>query len=288
MRNRFSLNTATIRKIPLEQQIRLASATGFRRIGLWLDDIEAATSRGIPLNEIARWLEQADLKVEEVCFLGGWQDAQQAEFPAVLEKTRRICQLSRALGCDIVVAVPTLKSGTLDGAPARLREVCHAAAEHRVRIALEFPGNAAEVKDVSTAWRLVSRAGCENAGLVLDSFHFFLGGSRIECLAGIPGGKIFLVHLSDAMDVPLEKLRAHHDYRTFPGEGTLDYRPLLKALQKMDYQGAFSLEIWNRHLNEADATEVARKGFASLLKLEELACSLQTTRQPKLQETPGR
>lgn len=285
MRSRFCLNTATIKQLSLEQQIRLASAAGFPRIGLWLDDIEAATSRGVPLDGIGRWIEQAGLKVEELCFLGGWQDAEEAEFPRVLERTRRTCQISRALGCDIVVAVPALKSGTLAGAPVRLREVCHVAAEYALRIALEFPGTAAEVKDVATAWHLVSRAGCENAGLVLDSFHFFLGGSKIEDLIRVPGGRIFLVHLSDAMDVPSEKLRIPHDYRTFPGEGTLDYKPLLWALQGMDYQGAFSLEIWNQHLSGADAAEVAQKGFASLLKLEQLAGLLRTAKQAGLQET---
>jgi sugar phosphate isomerase/epimerase len=288
MRNRFSLNTATIKQLPLAQQIRLASATGFHGIGLWLDDIEAATSMGIPLDGIARWVDEAGLKVEEVCFLGGWQDALRAEFPAVLEKTRHICRISRALGCDVVVAVPALQSDTLEFAPARLREVCDAAAEHRVRIALEFPGIAAEVKDVVTAWWLVSTVGRENAGLVLDSFHFFLGGSKIEDLMRIPVAKIFLVHLSDALNVPLETLRTPHDFRTFPGEGTLDYRPFLKALQEMDYQGAFSLEIWNRQLKEADAAEVARKGFASLLKLEELVGSPQTAERLRLQETTRR
>ncbi len=84
MRSRFCLNTATIKQLSLEQQIRLASAAGFPRIGLWLDDIEAATSRGVPLDGIGRWIEQAGLKVEELCFLGGWQDAEEAEFPRVL------------------------------------------------------------------------------------------------------------------------------------------------------------------------------------------------------------
>lgn len=278
MRNRFCLNTATIKKISLDEQIRLASAAGFHGIGLWLDDIELATSRGTSLDAIASWVQHAGLKVEELCFLGGWQDADEEQFPLVLQRTRHISQISRAVGCDIVVAVPTLKPGFLDGAPGRLGEVCRAAAEYGVRIALEFPGTAAEVKDLATAWQVVSRAGRENAGLVLDSFHFFLGGSKIEDLTGIAGDRIFLVHLSDAMDVPSEKLRILHDYRTFPGEGTLDYGPLLWALQEMGYQGALSLEIWNQRLRETSPAEVVQKGFASLLMLEQLTASPKLTK----------
>ncbi|MGA9057206.1 MAG: sugar phosphate isomerase/epimerase [Terriglobia bacterium] len=278
MRKRFCLNSATIRKTPLEEQIWLASEAGFPRVGLWFDDIEAATSRGVSLDEIAGWVKRAKLKVEELCFLGGWQSVEEGQFPLVLQRTRHLCRVSRALDCDIVVAVPPLNPGSLAGAPACLREVCRAAAEFSVQIALEFPGTAAEVKDLATAWQVVSLAGCENAGLVLDSFHFFLGGSRIDDLAGIPGEKIFLVHLSDAMDVPLEKLRRPHDFRTFPGEGTLEYGPLLRALQDIGYQGAFSLEIWNQRLNETDPAEVARKGFESLLGLEQLVSSPATTK----------
>ena len=32
-------------------------------------------------------------------------------------------------------------------------------------------------------------------------------------------GEIFLVHVSDAMNLPMEKLRIPHDNRTFPGDG---------------------------------------------------------------------
>jgi len=70
-----------------------------------------------------------------------------------------------------------------------------------VRIAFEFPGTAAEVKDLTTAWKLVSSAGCENGRLVLDWFHFSLGGSIVEDLKRTSGEKVFLIHLSDAMDV---------------------------------------------------------------------------------------
>ena len=81
--------------------------------------------------------------------------------------------------------------------------------------------------------------------------------------------KIFLVHLSDAMDVSQDKLKTHHDYRTFPGEGTLDFAPLLERLQRLGYDGAYSLEIWNQRLLEADPEKVAQRGFNSLMALQQ-------------------
>jgi hypothetical protein len=52
MQNRICRNAATIKEAPIEQQVWVAFRAGFCRIGLWLDDIEAAQSRETPLNGI--------------------------------------------------------------------------------------------------------------------------------------------------------------------------------------------------------------------------------------------
>jgi sugar phosphate isomerase/epimerase len=267
MQSRFCLNTATITETPLELQVQLAASAGFTRIGLWLADVEIAIRQGKPLQEVSESLQRAGLKVEEICFLGNWQDTDEEGFARTVQDAHRICQVSQALGCDLVVAVPGQGRGWLESAPMRFRRICQVAADYGVRIALEFAGTAAEVKDLRTAWQLVSSAGSANGGLLLDTFHFFLGGSKIDDLRNVPGEKIFLVHVSDAMDVSREKLMTHHDYRTFPGQGKIDFAPLFKQLNCLGYEGSISLEIWNQQLRRKDPAEVVRKGFESLRTL---------------------
>jgi 2-keto-myo-inositol isomerase len=213
------------------------------------------------------WIQNAGLKVEELCFLGGWQEAEEEAFPTVLQNARQLCRVASVLHCGIVVAVPALHFGSVVRGPARFRSVCGIASEYGLRVALEFPGMAAEVNNLPTAMKLVSEAGCENGGLVLDSFHFYLGGSRLEDLNEASVKKIYLVHLSDAMAVSPEKLRIHHDFRTFPGEGTLNFAPLLERLEKLGYEGALSLEVWNQQMLEADPWAVVQRGFESVVKL---------------------
>jgi 2-keto-myo-inositol isomerase len=268
MHQRFCLNTATIKTTPLDLQIELARKAGFRQIGLWLKDVEAAMAQGKSLGEIKTQLDSSGLRVAEFCFLGGWQDADQTRLKEVLKQTHHICGVSRDLGCEIVVTVPALGPGWLNGASERFRQVCQVAAEYGVRIALEFPGIAADVKDLRSARELVSAAACPNGGLVIDTFHFFLGGSKVadfEC--GAPG-EVFLVHVSDAMNLPLEKLRIPHDNRTFPGDGIIDFAPIFKQLDRLGYEGAISLEIWNRELHQSNPAEVVRKGCESLQRIE--------------------
>ena len=270
MRERFCLNTATIKNTPLEQQIEIAGKAGFRQIGPWLKDIEAAMAQGESLGDIKAHLDKCGLKVGEVCFLGGWMEADPAQFNEVLKQAHHICQVTRALGGDIVVVVPSLKPGFTEGAPERFRRVCQAAAEHGVRIALESPGIAAEINNLRSSHDLVSAAACPNGGLVIDTFHFFLGGSKVADFARVNPRDIFLVHVSDAMNLPMEQLRKPHDNRTFPGQGILDFKPVFAQLNRLGYNGAISLEIWNSELHKTDPTEMVRKGCESLRRIEDL------------------
>jgi 2-keto-myo-inositol isomerase len=267
---RFCLNTATIKSASLDLQIHLAQRAGFGQIGLWLKDVEAAMAQGKSLADIKARLDSSGLRVAEFCFLGGWMDADEARLKDVLTQTHYICEVSRRLGCEIVVTVPALGPGWLHGAPERFRKVCRVAAEYGIRIALEFPGIAAEVNNLRSARDLVAAAACPNGGLIIDTFHFFLGGSKVADFAPMAPRDIFLVHVSDAMDLPLEKLRIPHDNRTFPGEGTIDFAPVFEQLNRLRYDGAISLEIWNRQLHQTDPAEVVKKGCDSLRGIEGL------------------
>ena len=269
MHERFCLNTATIKGTPLDLQIQLGQKAGFRKIGLWLADVEAAMERGRSLAEIKARLDNAGLRVAELCFLGGWHDANEARLKEVIHQTHHICNLSRGLGCEIVVTVPALGSGWSEGAPDRFREVCQAAAEYGVRIALEFPGIAAEVNNLRSAGEIIAAAACPNGGLVIDTFHFFLGGSKPEDFKSVRPEQIFLVHVSDAMNLPLEELRKPHDNRTFPGDGIIDFLPIWQQLNQLHYEGVISLEIWNRQLHQCDPEEVVRRGCEALSRIED-------------------
>ena len=270
MHERFCLNAATIKSTPLHQQIDLARDAGFHQIGLWQKDVEAAIAAGKSLQDIKAKLDDSGLRVAEFCFLGGWMDADEAKIKVTLTQAHEICKMTKALGCDILVTVPAIKAGWLAGAPDRFRQVCQVAADYGLRVALEFPGIAAEIHDLHSARDLVSTAACPKGGLIIDTFHFFLGGSKIEDFNRLSPGEIFLVHVSDALDLPMETLRIPHDNRTFPGEGTIDYAPIIRELKRLRYDGAISLEIWNSELHKSDPAAAVKRGAESLRHLEGL------------------
>jgi len=73
-----------------------------------------------------------------------------------------------------------------------------------------------------------------------------------------------------AMKLPMETLRIPHDNRTFPGEGTIDYAPIVQQLKRLRYDGAISLEIWNSELHKSDPEAAVKRGAESLRHLEGL------------------
>ncbi len=270
MHKRFCLNTATIKGTSLDVQIELAREAGFHQIGLWLKDVEASMAQGKSLLEIKAKLDASGLGVGEFLAVTGWYDADDAKLKEVVKQTHHVSEVSRALGCDVVVTVPALDPGWLPGAPERFRQVCQAAAAYGVRIALEFPGIAADMHNLQSARDLIAAAGSPNGGLLVDTFHFFLGGSKVADFESMKPGEVFLVHISDAMDLPPEKLRIPHDNRTFPGEGTINFAPIFEQLSRLEYDGAISLEIWNRGLHQSNPAEVVKKGADSLRRIEDL------------------
>lgn len=58
-----------------------------------------------------------------------------------------------------------------------------------------------------------------------------------------------------------------HDNRTFPGDGIIDFAPIFRLLERLRYNGAISLEIWNRELHQSGPADVVKKDCESLRRL---------------------
>jgi len=111
-----------------------------------------------------------------------------------VSRADRLLEWTRALGCDLVAAIAAYEAdGTVDEAVRDFRRVCEMAARHHVRVALEVLGFATHFHTLAQAWEVVRRAECDNGGLLLDTYHFHRGGSRLEMLNAIPGEQLYLV-----------------------------------------------------------------------------------------------
>jgi 2-keto-myo-inositol isomerase len=94
---------------------------------------------------------------------------------------------------------------------------------------------------------------------VLDSCHWHASGS--QPLTSFPVERLALVHLNDAPDKPPRKIEDAD--RVLPGEGVIQLKTLIGALESGGFSGPWSLETFNRAYWREDPEAVARRGYAA-------------------------
>ncbi len=263
---KLCLNSSTTPGI-LPEQVHVAAAAGFSGIGLWVNDVKECPG-GM---RIARQLLQEHrLAVPEFLLLRDFQLVTPDRRAQAFAEAESLFGLMRGIGADTLLACGSTAPGTekdLDNAAGDLRALADLAGPHGFRVAYEFLAWAAWIRDIKTAWEVVRRADRENAGLLLDTFHIFMAGSRLEDLECVPSDRIFLVHLADApaLNLPLTEISRHH--RLFPGEGVLPIPELLGRLHAKGYAGFYSLEVHNDEYWRRERGALAKAGMASLQRL---------------------
>ena len=126
-----------------------------------------------------------------------------------------------------------------------------------------------DAKNLLQAARIVEQTGRDNAGVLIDPFHFSRSRSRIEDVALVPPSRFHFMQFCDVpatipptMDEILAEARGE---RLFPGEGDLDLVGLLRAVPR---DLPLSLEVPTLALaRTVDAVERARRALAATRKV---------------------
>jgi len=263
---RIALNLATIKPFPLGRKLQVARDAGYQGVGLWLAELEQVLAGGAKLSDLTTVLGHLGLRVSELCSVGGWMLTEGKQHEAALEQARQAFRVAEFLGADCVVATPALGEGSLAEAQVDFAELCRAAQPFGCRVGLEFAGQSECVADLATAWQVVAGADMTNGGLVIDSFHFYQGRSVAREMINLPVDRIFLVQMSDCIDLPREELRDRD--RVFPGMGAIPLPELVGALHNLGYQGWWSLELHNEQYWQTDPFIVAQDGWHALRRLD--------------------
>ncbi len=189
------------------QRCEAAAAAGFAGIGLHTADLARTREAGTGSGEMRAMLRGHGLKLVEIEFVGGWAVSDpdvdparsassgasgSAELPDPLRRTlAEVEDVADALGGRHVSA-GEFRGGeewTLDpdAAARRLRAIAERLAGRALLVAVEaFPWSA--IPDVDCAVDLLRRAAAPNAGLMIDVWHFYNGGAKLEALDDLPGG----------------------------------------------------------------------------------------------------
>jgi sugar phosphate isomerase/epimerase len=159
----------------------------------------------------------------------------------------------------------------------RLREVCKVLGDHGLRFGMEYVGpmtswtkgrfpfihTMAETKD------LIAEMGVDNAGFVLDSWHWYTAGDTVDDLLSLTNHDVVACDLNDA-PAGIERDEQIDNQRELPAAtGVIDLKTFLGALVEIGYDGPIRAEPFNKPLNEMGDEEALsatakamRKAFA--------------------------
>ncbi len=185
-------------------------------------------------------------------------------YGSIKAECAELSRIAAEINCPFIVVVPG-KLPDAGGPRAEviaesvrvLAELCDIAARHDVSLAFEFLGQAdCSVQTLDLAYEIVRATNRKNLGLVIDSFHFYAGGSTTEMIEAVDPGLIYVFHINDAENLPREKLLDKH--RLLPGLGILPLREMIAAFRKIGYDKVASVEIFRPEYWERDPFELAR------------------------------
>jgi 2-keto-myo-inositol isomerase len=264
----IALNGATTMKADLETDIRAASEAGFDWLEIWASKLRAfLKSRSTAdLNDLfaAHNIKPYSINsIERITF----RDA--AEHRSLLAECEDLCRVAEEIRCPYVVVVPSplptgaSRSEVIEESTRVLGELGGIAERRGVGLAFEFLGQSdCSVQTLALADEIVRKVGQPNVGLVIDSFHFYAGGSTIESIDALDAARLFIFHINDAEERPREQLEDRH--RLLPGLGILPLKEIVAALRRIGYNRVASVEIFRPEYWERDPFELAREARAAV------------------------
>jgi len=263
----IALNGATTMNADLETDIRAASESGFDCLEIWASKLGTFLKQhaASELNDLFRANKIKPYSINSIERIS-FRDP--AGHQALLAECEDLCQIAEKIGCPYVVVVPSPlpdginRAGVIDESRKVLTELSAVAAKYNVSLAFEFLGQPdCSVQTLSLANEIVSEVGRSNIGLVIDSFHFYAGGSTLESISDLDPSRLFIFHINDAEDLPREQLEDRH--RLLPGLGILPLKQIADALKSIGYDGVASVEIFRPEYWARDPFDLARDARAA-------------------------
>ncbi len=254
---------------PFQQDLEDYAAGHCGSVELWLTKLETWLQKH-SLDDFRRLRDKLELQTPVASFQGGLvasQGDRRKEAWQLLDRRLMLCQQA---GIDtIVVACDVPLQGfdqlTLDRVVVSLQDLGQRCGDRGVRAAIEFQATSAFGNNVKTLALLLQDVGHTSLGVCLDAFHYHTGSSKPPDLETLTAANLFHVQLCDIADLPREL--ASDSQRILPGEGDIDFAPLLRRLRTIHYQGCVSLELLNPQLWLVPPLQMGEIGITCLRRL---------------------
>jgi len=263
---KIALNGATTMKADLETDLHAAKLAGFDFLEIWKSKLRDFLKTN-SVSDLQRMFEAGGVPPLSINSIEHISFRSPEDYAKIKSECEELSSVAATLGCPYIVVVP----GRLpQPAPSReeivaesirvLTELAAIARRYGVALAFEFLGQKdCSVQTLDLAAEIVRESAQQNLGLVIDSFHFYAGGSALEMIEQLESDRLFIFHINDAEDLPRDELQDSH--RLLPGLGILPLVELIEAFKHIGYDRVASVEIFRPEYWERDPLELAREAY---------------------------
>jgi sugar phosphate isomerase/epimerase len=225
------------------ERAEAAGRAGFSGFGFELCDLEhilqSATTAEVRTILAANGLHLVEIEVLLDWFCDG--DRRIASDSA----RRRMLRLAEELGASHIKVGSDISGGAwpLDRVTEEFARLCDEAASAGTRVGIELLP-VASLATIEDGMTVVSGAGRENGGLVIDIWHMTRGNIDFAQIAALPRSVITHVELDDGPAVPERSFFEETICcRELCGEGHFDIQGFLRAIRATGYDGTFGIEL---------------------------------------------
>ncbi len=250
-----------------EERVRAAKEAGFEGIGLRAETYVDALNEGLFDEDLLAILKKYEMKVTEVEYIVQWaEDNRSYEQKYKEQMCFHMCGLFGVnhINCGL------MESYSIEHTAQKLKELCHRAGKYEIGVEpMPYSG----LPDVKRAWEVVKASGCDNAKLILDSWHWLRANQPVDLsvLEGIPAEKIVSVQINDVYERPyaasILRDESMHD-RLAPGTGYGNTAAFCKMIKDKGIEPkAFGVEVISDAILAKGVKEAAAWNYENTAKV---------------------
>ncbi len=250
-----------------EERVSAAKAAGFEGIGLRAETYVDALNEGLFDSDILAILDKYDMKVTEVEYIVQWAEAHRSYEEKYKEQLCfHMCELFGVnhINCGL------MENYSVEWTAQKLKELCGRAGKYTIGVEpMPYSG----LPGIRKAWEVVKASGCDNAKLILDSWHWIRAGQSYdpELMADIPAEKIVSIQLNDvqarAYAASILRDESMHD-RALPGKGYGDSAGFVDMIKAKGISPAVvGVEVISDEILATGVAEAAKANFSAVSEL---------------------
>lgn len=214
-------------QISFEERVKAAKEAGYEGIGLRAETYVDALAEGLHDQDILAILEKYQIACTEVEYITLWAEENRSYEQMYKEQICfHMCDLFQVshINCGL------MENYSVEHTAQKLKELCQRAGERIIGVEpMPYSG----IPDLKKAWAVVKMCGCDNAKIILDTWHWVRANQPFD-LCGVPGDAIVSIQINDVHDrayaPSILRDESMHD-RLAPGTGFGDTAGFVKMVK---------------------------------------------------------